>query len=188
MGKEKQNKVRYDRDGIQKVMRIRDYFGDSMGMFALNVISGLIGQLTYFYTDKLSLAAGMIATVFMVVKVIDAFTDLIMGNIVDNTKPGKEKYRPWFLKAGIPAGLLLVLMFTVPKTGLGLQIAYVMFTNFLLTAVLYTAISIPYSSIMMVRTNSQEERGIMGTWRAAAGYVSGMFIAVLIIPLTNMWC
>lgn len=175
-----------DKFGVQKVMHFKDYLGDSLGMFALNAISGLVGQLTYFYTDKVGLAAGAVATAFMICKIIDAFTDLIMGNIVDHTKPGKEKYRPWLIKAGIPAGILLVLLFTVPKAGQGIQFAYMLITNILLTAVLYTAVCIPYSSLLVVRTNSQEERGIMGTWRAAAGYVSGMVIAVCVVPVTNM--
>lgn len=175
-----------DKFGVQKVMRLKDYFGDSMGQFALNAISGLVGQLTYFYTDKVGMAAGAVATVFMICKIIDAFTDLIMGNIVDHTKPGKEKYRPWILKAGIPAGVVIVLLFTVPRTGGGLQLAYVLITNLLLTAVLYTAVCIPYGSLLVVRTNSQEERGIMGTWRAAAGYVSGMVIAIGVVPISNM--
>lgn len=175
-----------DKFGVQKVMHFGDYFGDSLGMFALNAISGLVGQLTYFYTDKAGLAAGAVATAFMICKVIDAFTDLIMGNIVDHTKPGKEKYRPWLIKAGIPAGILVMLLFTVPKAGQGVQLAYMLVTNILLTAVLYTAVCIPYNSLLVVRTNSQEERGIMGVWRAAAGYVSGMIIAIAVVPVTNM--
>lgn len=35
-----------DRFGVQKVMRKGDYLGDALGQFALNAISGLIGQLT----------------------------------------------------------------------------------------------------------------------------------------------
>lgn len=174
-----------DKFGVQKVMRVKDYFGDAMGQFALNAMSTLVGQLTYFYTDKVGMAAGAIATMFMICKIIDAFTDLIMGNIIDHTKPGKEKYRPWLLKAGIPAGILMVLMFTVPKGGNTLQLAYVLVTNVLLTAVFYTAMAIPYNSLMTVRTNSQEERGVMGTWRAATGYVAGMIFAICMIPITN---
>lgn len=170
-----------DKFGVQRTMRRRDYFGDSLGQFALNAMSGLIGQVTYFYTDKIGVAAGAVATILLICKIMDAFTDLIMGNIVDHTKPGKEKYRPWLLKAGIPAGIFTVLMFTVPKGSESLQLAYLMITNLLFTAVAYTAVCIPYSSLMIVRTDSQEERGRMGTWRAASGYVSGM-----IIPLTNM--
>lgn len=186
MSRKKKDEVRYDKDGVRKVMRIRDYFADSLGQFSLNAISGIVGQLTYFYTDKVGLAAGAIATIFMVAKIIDAFTDVFMGNIVDNTKPGKEKYRPWLLRAGIPAGLMLIAMFTVPKGTSTFQLAYVLITNVILTAILYTAIAVPYVSLQIVRTNSQEERSFIGTWRAAAGYVSGMVIAILIIPITNM--
>lgn len=175
-----------DKFGVQKVMRLKDYFGDSLGQLALNAVSTMVGQLTYFYTDKVGMAAGAIATMFMINKIIDAFTDLIMGNIVDHTKPGKEKYRPWLLKAGIPMGIMMVLIFTVPNTTGAGQMAYAFITNLLITSIFYTAVCIPYQSLQTVRTNSQEERGVMGTWRAAAGYVSGFVMAILIIPITNV--
>ena len=88
-----------DKFGVQKVMRMKDYFGDAMGQFSLNAVSTMVGQLTYFYTDKVGMAAGAIATMLIVCKILDAFTDLIMGRIVDNTKPGKERYRPWLIRA-----------------------------------------------------------------------------------------
>lgn len=176
-----------DKFGIQRVMRRRDYLGDCLGQFSLNAISGLVGQLTYFYTDKVGLAAGAVATAFLIVKIIDAFTDLIMGYIVDNTKPGREKYRPWLLRMVIPTAVLLTMLFTVPTSlGSTFQIIYMFITNFLLTAVIYTMIAVPYAALSVVRTASQEERSRIGTWRAAAGYVSGMVIVVAIIPITNM--
>ena len=176
-----------DKFGVQKVMRKGDYFADSLGQFALNAMSGLVGQLTYFYTDKVGMAAGAVATVFFICKIIDAFTDVVMGNIVDHTKPGKEKYRPWLFKMAIPAALIIVLLFTVPSGFSDVAtLAYMCLTNILLTAIIYTAIAIPYSSLMVVRTNSQEERGNMGIWRAGAGYVSGMIIAIAIVPITNL--
>ncbi len=174
-----------DQFGIQKVMRGSDYFGDAMGQFALNAINGMVGQLTYFYTDKAGLAAAVVATVFMITKIIDAFTDIIMGNIIDHTKPGKERYRPWLLKMSIPAALLTLLLFTVPQGNSTLQIVYMLVTNLLMTSVVYTAIAIPYGSLMVVRTNSTEERGKMGVYRALAGYVPGMAIVLAVIPVTN---
>ena len=136
-----------DKDGIQKVMRAGDYFGDALGQFSLNAISGLVGQLTYFYTDKVGLAAGAVGTAFLIVKILDAFTDLIMGNIVDHTPAGKERYRPWLLRMAVPAAVMIVLLFTVPTSiSSTAQLVYMFVTNFLLTAVIYTAICIPYSS------------------------------------------
>lgn len=174
-----------DQFGIQKVMRGSDYFGDAMGQFALNAINGMVGQLTYFYTDKAGLAAAVVATVFMITKIIDAFTDIIMGNIIDHTKPGKERYRPWLLKMSIPAALLTLLLFTVPQGNSTLQIVYMLVTNLLMTSVVYTAIAIPYGSLMVAWTNSTEERGKMGVYRALAGYVPGMAIVLAVIPVTN---
>ncbi len=174
-----------DQFGVQKVMRGGDYFADAMGQFALNAINGMVGQLTYFYTDKAGLAAAMVATVFMVTKIIDAFTDIIMGNIIDRTKPGKERYRPWLLKMSVPAALLMLMLFTVPQGNSTLQIVYMLVTNLLMTSVIYTAIAIPYASLQVVRTNSSEERGKMGVYRALAGYVPGMAIVLAVIPVTN---
>ena len=175
-----------DKNGIQKTMRTGDFFADSLGQFGLNAVSGLVGQLTYFYTEKVGLAAGAVATCFMIVKIIDAFTDIIMGNIVEHTKAGKQKYRPWLLKAGIPMAILVAALFMVPaNAGDGVKLAYMFITNLLATAVLYTAVAIPYVSLQVVRTNSEEERATMGSFRAAAGYVSGFFIAVVLIPATN---
>lgn len=185
MGKKKELGV--DRMGVQKSMRKIDYLGDGLGQIPLNIMSGLVGQLTYFYTEKVGLAAGMIGTMLLVAKLFDAVTDLIMGKIMDAGHSPKGKCRPWFLRMAIPTLVMTVMMFTVPKNaGSGFQMAYVLITNILLSAVIYTAIAIPYGALMAVRTASSEERGKMGTFRAAFGYIAGMFISILLVPVTNM--
>ena len=176
-----------DSMGVQKSMRLTDYLGDGMGQLPLNIMTSLVGQLTYFYTEKVGLAAGMVATMLLISKILDAFTDLIMGKIMDEGKSEKGKCRPWFLRMAIPAFVTIILIFTVPKnTGSNLQAAYVLITNILITAVVYTAIAIPYGALMATRTESSEERGKMGVFRAAFGYIAGMVIAILLIPITNM--
>lgn len=168
-------------------MKLTDYLGDGLGQLPLNIMTTLVSQLTYFYTEKVGLAAGMVATLLLVAKIFDAFSDLIMGKIMDNGKSPKGKCRPWFLRMAVPTFAIIVLMFTVPKNaGSGMQAAYVLITNILITAVIYTAVAIPYSALMALRTESAEERGKMGIFRAAFGYLAGMIIAVLLIPVTNM--
>lgn len=176
-----------DSMGVQKSMRTTDYLGDGLGQLPLNIMAGLVGQLTYFYTEKVGLAAGMVATMLLIAKIFDAFSDLIMGKIMDGGKSPKGKCRPWFLRMAIPAAVMIVLLFTVPKNAAsGLQSAYVLITNILITAVVYTAVAIPYGALMAMRTESSEERGKMGVFRAAFGYIAGMVIAILLIPITNM--
>ncbi len=176
-----------DSFGVQKTMRFSDYLGDGMGQIPLNIMSGLVGQLTYFYTEKVGLAAASVATMLLISKIVDAFSDLVMGKIMDMGKSPKGKCRPWFLRMAIPTAVIIIMLFTVPKGAAGgLQMAYVLITNILCTAVIYTAVAIPYGALMSVRTESSEERAKMGTFRAAFGYIAGMVIAILLIPITNM--
>ena len=176
-----------DSMGIQKTMRFGDYMADAGGQFALNAISGLVGAITYFYTDKVGIAALTAANVALIAKIIDAFTDLIMGKIMDNGKSPKGKCRPWFLRMAIPAFVAIVALYTVPKgmSNAG-QFAYLLITNLLASAVVYTAIAIPYVSLMVMRTKSIDERNKMGIFRAALGYIIGMVIAIALVPITNM--
>ncbi len=176
-----------DKMGIQKTMRFKDYLADCGGQFALNTMSGLIAAIMYFYTDKVGVAAATAANVLLAAKICDAFTDLIMGKIMDNGNSPKGKCRPWFLRMAIPAFVAIVAIFMVPQglTGFA-QIAYLFLTNIFLTAIVSTAISIPYGALMVMRTKSLEERSTMGIFRAAAGYVIGMIIAIALVPITNL--
>ncbi len=176
-----------DSMGIQKTMRLGDYLGDGLGQLPLNVMANLVGQLTYFYTEKAGLAAGMVATMLLIAKFVDAFSDLAMGKIMDMGNSPKGKCRPWFLRMIIPTAVIIIMLFTVPENApSGLQMGYVLITNILLSAVVYTAVAIPYGAIMAIRTESVEERGKMGIVRTVFGYVIGMVIAILLIPITNM--
>jgi sugar (glycoside-pentoside-hexuronide) transporter len=176
-----------DSMGIQKTMRLGDYLADSGGQFALNSISGLIGAITYFYTDKIGVAAMTAANVLLIAKIVDAFTDLIMGRIMDNGKSPKGKCRPWFLRMAIPAFVVIVALFSVPS-GLSspMLFAYLLITNVLASAVVSTAISIPYNAIQCMRTPSIEERTKMGIFRSIMGYLIGMIIAIALVPITNL--
>ena len=42
--------------------------------------------LTVFYTDVLGIDAGLVGTMFLISRIVDAFTDTAMGRIADKTK------------------------------------------------------------------------------------------------------
>ena len=68
------------------------YWLYSTGNFANNIIFMMVGTyITYFYTNILGISPAMAGLVFMVARLVDAFTDPLMGIIVDktNTKIGK---------------------------------------------------------------------------------------------------
>ena len=131
--------------------------------------------------------AAMVATMLMISKLVDAFSDLIMGKIMDMGKSKKGKCRPWFLRMVVPTLVIIIAMFLVPADASGgFQAFYVLITNILITAVVYTAVAIPYGSLIAIRTESIEERGKMGIFRTIFGYAIGIVISILLVPITNM--
>lgn len=175
-----------DRNGIQKVMTGKAYAGDAMGQIALNSISCLVGQLTYFYTNKIGMAAATAATVLLVSKIVDAVTDIIMGKIVDRTKSKYGKARPWLLWMLVPSMISIVLLFTVPKASNSVMAGYGIASNIFASAVCYTAVAVPYYTMIAFMTKSNEEKGKIGTARSAVGYAVGVSLGIGLIPLTNM--
>lgn len=176
-----------DKNGVQKMMRPKDYIADMGGMFGMNLVANMIGQLTYFYTDKVGLAVGGVGLVMLISKIVDAVTDLWFGNIIDHSKGGNKKYYRWILRMIFPYSALVALLFCVPiQAGQVPALIYACVTNILLSAVCGTLMGTPMSAVMVVRTNSQSERETMGVLRAVGSYASGMVVAIFVIPVTNM--
>ena len=176
-----------DRNGVPKMMRKRDYLADMSGQIGMNLVANVIGQLTYFYTDKVGLAVGGVGIVMLISKIVDALTDLWFGNVIDHSKGGNRKYYRWLLRLMIPYVIVVVMLFCVPiQAGQIPALIYACITNILLSAVCGTLIGTPMSAVMVVRTNSQSERESMGVFRAVGSYGAGMFTAIVTIPLTNI--
>jgi sugar (glycoside-pentoside-hexuronide) transporter len=173
-----------DKFGQKKHLRAKDYLTDALGQIALNSITVLSGQMTYFYTNKVGLAAGTIATMLLVSKIIDAITDLVMGKLVDRTNTKEGKARPWLRRMIIPVMAAIILLFTVPHVG-NLSYVYVLLTNIFASAICYTAIAVPYYTMMNYKTRSSEEKGKMGTYRSAIGYCVGVGLGIGLMPITK---
>lgn len=105
------------------------YWLYSTGNFANNIIFMMVGTyITYFYTNILGISPAMAGLVFMVARLVDAFTDPLMGIIVDKTNTKIGKYRPWII-AGAPfLGIMFVLLFTAPNFSMTGKVVYAFIT------------------------------------------------------------
>ena len=168
-------------------MRERDFWAYGAGVLGVAVIGQLIAQLSFFYTDKVGMAASVAGTALMVTKIADAVTDLIMGQIVDSTHSKWGKARPWMLWMALPALLAVLGLLCVPQ-GLGDtgKFIYAVVTNIFATAIVCTAISVPYACLLAYRTTDQNERTSMNVHRTICNFTTGLFFSVGFIPLTNL--
>lgn len=185
--KKNKKELGVDADGVEKVMHKGDYLADFSGQLAQALTVNIVGQLTYFYTDKVQLAVAGVGVVLLVAKILDAVLGPFIGNLIDHSKGGNHKYYSWMARLALPAAILMIALFTVPG-GIGEvgALAYALVTNVLLTGVIYNFMSVPFAAVMVVRTKSQSERSTMGVIRGAASYVGGMILSILTIPLTNL--
>lgn len=179
------NEPKLDKDGMEKVMTAKDYAGDSTGQVAMNAINAMSGQMTYFYTNKVGMNPTVAGNILLISKIADGISDIVMGRLVDKTNTKDGKARPWLKWMIIPTLLAMILLFTVPKGGSGMQMAYGIATNVFASAVVYTAIAIPYYALINFQTRSQEERGKIGTCRGFLGYLITQVIGIVLIPATN---
>ena len=138
--------------------------------------------LTVFYTDVLKINAALVGTMFLLSRIVDAFTDTAMGRIADKVKANKAgKFKPWLIRVCGPVALASFLMY---QTGMadasyGVRIAYMFVTYLLWGSVCYTAINIPYGSMSSVMSDKAEDRAALSTFRGVGSLIPQVLIGVV---------
>ena len=164
----------------------KSYMWDASGQLGQALLTTLAGQLTYFYTEKVSLSAAVVATILAVTKLISSFFDLAMGRLMDLRKgTGEKKYAIWLSRMAVPFAVCTVMLFCVPHGSGAVSNGYVFLTN-LLVAVIGSAIAVPYAALQIVETGKTQERSKIGIFRGLASYAGGILITLTVIPVTNM--
>ncbi len=99
-------------------------------------------------------------TIIMVARLVDTFTDPIMGAIADKTRTRLGKYRFWIIVAGPFTGLLVFLVFAGPNIPVGLRLLY-MYIVYIAYSIISTAANIPYHSLTAYITSDPNERRVL---------------------------
>jgi GPH family glycoside/pentoside/hexuronide:cation symporter len=145
----------------------------------------LQAYMIFFYTEIAGLAAAFIGTMFFVIRIMDAFSDVGMGIIVDRTNTKWGKARPWVLIAAVPMGIGMVLLFTAPDFSATGKQVYAFITYFLVTAVFYTMLAQPYNAMMALITDDQYDRSILNVLRMGSGVVVAIITGAITLPLVE---
>ena len=122
-------------------------FGYAVGDFGINLY--FISTMTWlmvFYTDVVGLAPFVVAGIFFVARLIDAFTDPLIGLLAERTQSRWGRMRPWLLFGTLPLGLIAVLTFSSPDTDMDGKIIWA-YVTYVLFGVIYTVVTIPYSAL-----------------------------------------
>ena len=161
----------------------KEKLGYGAGDAGFNFYWALIGgYLSAFYTDTLGLSAAVAASVIFWAKIVDAFTDPIMGAIADRTQTRWGKFRPYLVWGSIPMAISAVLAFTTPDLNMS-QRAVWAFVTYCLMMVCYTVLSTPYSSLSGVLTGNVKERNLLVSVRFIFAFLASALIGKFTPPL-----
>jgi len=100
--------------------------------FAVNAI--VFAQFTFYATDALGLPAGLVGTLFLAAKVVDALTYFVAGFVIDRTNTRFGKGRPFELFI-VPLWIFTVIAFSTPHMSTFWQAAYLFVSFFLIQGV-----------------------------------------------------
>ncbi|GGW66296.1 glycoside-pentoside-hexuronide (GPH):cation symporter [Alishewanella tabrizica] len=140
--------------------------------------------LTFFYTDIFGISPAVVGTLFLVVRIVDAVTDPLMGALADRTQSRFGQYRPYLLYLALPFGLISVLAFTTPDLSPQGKVWYA-FITYTLLMLAYTAINIPYSALGGALTADPSERVSVQSYRFVFGMLGGLLVTACTLPLVS---
>ena len=164
---------------------IREKIGYGFGDMASSMFWKLFGSyLMIFYTDVFGMPAAVVGTMFLITRVWDSAFDPIIGIIADRTQSRWGKFRPYLLYLAIPFAVIGVLTFTTPDFSDGGEVIYAYFTYSLMMMV-YSAINVPYASLLGVMSPEPKDRNMLSTYRMTFAYIGSFIALLLFMPMVN---
>ena len=174
----------------QDVERKEQLLGYLLGPAFVLSMFYIAGQsyLNTFYTDVLNLTpvwGGLFLAILPIVsKILDAFTNILMGWIVDRTKSRHGKARPWLLLSAPLLALCGVLLFSVPKAGIAVQIAWVTISYNLYFSIAFTMYNISHNLMVPLSTRNSKQRDALSIFSSVGvSMIPGALVAFVMPSL-----
>ena len=168
-----------------KRLPLRSFLGYGAGDMANNLTFSLvITFLTVYYTDVALISPAVVGAIFLLMRLVDAFTDLLAGALVDRTNTRFGKFRPYILIFSVPLVITTVLAVSIPQSlhGTWGAVVWAAVTYFLLGSVFFTLVNIPYGSLAAAMTQRTDERAKLATFRTAGAAIMQVTVALVISP------
>ncbi len=134
-----------------------------------------------FYAKELGLSLAAVGSALLLVRLLDALSDPIIGVLADRWRPAFGRRRSWFALASIPAVIAAWFVF-VPAHNAGTQ--YLAFWGAILS-ISWTAATVPYAAWGAEISTSYTGRARVVAWRESFGVIGTVLAlsATAIVPL-----
>jgi Na+/melibiose symporter-like transporter len=136
-----------------------------------------------FYARELMLPIAAVGQALLLVRIVDALSDPLVGVFADRFRPAFGRRRLWFALASVPTAIAAFLVFTPPQ---GAGLFYLTLWGMVLS-VAWTAALVPYTAWGAELSRDYAGRARVAGWRetfALAGTLLALFAQVL-VPLAG---
>lgn len=166
-------------------IKLSEKIGYGLGDMSSSMFWKLFGAyLMIFYTDVFGISAAVVGTMFAVTRVWDSFFDPVVGAVADRTSSRWGRFRPYLLFLAVPFGVIGILTFLTPPFGQTGKIVYA-FITYALMMMVYSAINVPYASLLGVMSPDPADRNTLATYRMTFAYLGSFLALLLFMPLVN---
>lgn len=158
------------------------------GALLLNAV--LATYLNVYYTDVLNLTPlwnGLFLTIFPIAsKIIDAVTNVVMGQIIDRTKHKEGKARPWLFLSAFIVPVTGILLFTVPESNDFIKAMWVLISYNLFYSFAYTIFNMSHGLMVPLSTRDSKARGGMSVFNQITTIMMSGILVALVFPMVVM--
>ncbi|MBB5439697.1 GPH family glycoside/pentoside/hexuronide:cation symporter [Pedobacter sp. AK017] len=170
---------------MSEKITLKEKIGYGFGDFASSMFWKIFSvYLLYYYTDVFGISAAVVGTMFLITRIWDTALDPIVGIVADMTNSRWGKFRPYLLWMAIPFGIIGVLTFVAPDLDVSGKIIYAYLTYTLMMMV-YSAINVPYASLMGVMTSNVKDRTTLSTFRFIFAFAGSILVLATAEPLVG---
>lgn len=124
--------------------------------------------LLVFLTDTALMNPAKISLMFVILRIVDAMTDYMVGVMVDKTRTKSGRSHPWMRVGVVVLAIGLAMLFNVPFTTSKSKTAYMYIAYFVETFGM-TLVAIPHGALIPSLTDAPQERTLLSTVRGLAG-------------------
>jgi len=138
--------------------------------------------LAIFYTDAVGLSAAAVGALMLVARILDAIIDPAIGAAAERTKSRFGRFRSWMIYGSPVLAILMVLSFaTIPGSHTA-KLIYAVLTYGVL-GIAYSAVNVPYGSLVAVMTTDQQERVTLNSIRLIGTNLGVVLLNAITLPL-----
>lgn len=160
------------------------FFGPCFVYMAYYAIAG--SYLTQFYTDVLGVSGVFLTMMPVFSKIFDAITNVIMGRIIDKTRTRQGKARPWILISGVMMTISGILLYTVPRANMQVQLVWIVVSYNLFFAFAFTIYNMSHALMVPLSTRNTKQRdGLAMLTSTGTTMLPGLLVTIILPIMIN---